>query len=71
VSREFRGTAYGLYSIITGVCFSVNNIAGGFICNNYHITMASAYGASLSRLNIVMIVFINRYSTFKPMIYCS
>lgn len=31
VTSELRGTSYGLYSVVTGVCFFVRNITFGFI----------------------------------------
>lgn len=31
VTSELRGTSYGLYSVVTGVCFFVSNITFGFI----------------------------------------
>lgn len=63
VLTEFRGTAYGLYSLVVGVCFFASNITFGFIWDNYSINMAVTYSASLSLCGIVgMIVFIRRYS---------
>jgi MFS family permease len=43
VSAELRGTAYGLYSIVTGVCFFVSNITFGFIWDIYDIQAAVVY----------------------------
>jgi MFS family permease len=64
VSTELRGTAYGLYSLVIGVCFFVSNITFGFIWDYYSIQMAVVYSTSLSFCAIVgMIVFIKRYST--------
>ncbi len=66
VSTELRGTAYGVYSLVTGVCFFASNITFGFIWDNYNINMAVAYSISLSLSAIIgMIVFIKRYSTLK------
>ncbi len=63
VPTEFRGTAYGLYSLVIGVCFFVSNITFGFIWDNYDINVAVAYSVSLSLSAIIgMIVFIKRYS---------
>ena len=63
VVTESRGTAYGLYSLVTGVCFLVSNITFGFIWDNYDITMAVTYSASLSISAIVgMFIFLKRYS---------
>ena len=66
ISTELRGTAYGVYSLVTGVCFFASNITFGFIWDNYNINMAVAYSISLSLSAIIgMIVFIKRYSTLK------
>jgi len=63
VLTEFRGTAYGLYSLVVGVCFFASNITFGFIWDNYSINMAVTYSVSLSLCGIIgMIVFIRRYS---------
>jgi len=63
VPTEFRGTAYGLYSLVIGVCFFASNITFGFIWDSYNINMAVTYSASLSLSAIIgMIVFIQRYS---------
>jgi len=63
VLTEFRGTAYGVYSLVTGVCFFVSNITFGFIWDSYNIYMAVSYSVSLSICAIIgMIVFIRRYS---------
>ena len=64
VPTEFRGTAYGLYSLVIGVCFFVSNITFGFIWDNYNINMAVTYSASLSLSAIIgMLVFIKSYSS--------
>jgi hypothetical protein len=63
VLTEFRGTAYGLYSLVVGICFFASNITFGFIWDNYSINMAVTYSTSLSLCGIIgMIVFIRRYS---------
>ena len=63
VSTELRGTAYGLYSLVTGVCFFVSNITFGFLWDNYDINIAVVYSVSLSLSAIIgMIVFIKNYS---------
>ena len=63
VTSELRGTAYGLYSLVVGVCFFASNITFGFIWDNYNINMAVTYSVSLSLSAIMgMIVFIKNYS---------
>jgi len=66
VATELRGTAYGLHSLVIGICFFVSNITFGFIWDNYSINMAVTYSASLSLCAIIgMVVFIKSYSTIK------
>ena len=63
VPTESRGTAYGLYSLVIGVCFFASNITFGFIWDDYDINTAVTYSISLSLSAIIgMIVFIKRYS---------
>lgn len=63
VSAELRGTAYGLYSIVTGVCFFVSNITFGFIWDIYDIQSAVAYSLLLSLTAVIGIfIFILKYS---------
>ncbi len=70
VSTELRGTAYGLYSLVTGICFFTCNITFGYIWDNYNINMAVVYSVSLSICAILgMIVFIKRYSKIKTSVY--
>jgi MFS family permease len=67
VQMELRGTAYGLYSLVTGVCFFVSNITFGFIWDNYNISMAVAYSVSLSICAIIgMFILIKNYSNIIP-----
>ncbi len=63
VTSELRGSAYGVYSLVTGVCFFTSNITFGFLWDNYSINMAVVYSLSLSLCAIIgMIVFIKNYS---------
>jgi MFS family permease len=63
VSTELRGTAYGFYSLVIGVCFFASNITFGFIWDNYNIHTAVLYSVSLSICAILgMIVFMKNYS---------
>jgi len=68
VSPELRGTAYGFYSLVIGVCFFVSNITFGFIWDYYDIQVAVVYSVSLSICAILgMIVFIKNYDkTITP-----
>ena len=61
--QNLEEQAYGLYSLVIGVCFFVSNITFGFIWDNYNINMAVTYSVSLSLGAIIgMIVFIKNYS---------
>jgi len=63
VTTELRGTAYGLYSLVTGICFFISNITFGFIWDIYGINMAVVYSVSLSIIAIIgMIILIKKYS---------
>jgi MFS family permease len=63
VTTESRGTAYGLYSLVTGACFFVSNLTFGFIWDNYDINIAITYSVSLSLGAIIgMFIFIQNYS---------
>lgn len=64
---ESRGTAYGLYSLVTGVCFFVSNITFGFMWDNYDIRMVVTYSVSLSFGAIIgMSILIKNYSNIIP-----
>ena len=63
LSTELRGTAYGLFSLVIGVCFFASNITFGFIWDYYNIHMAVVYSVTLSICAILgMIVFMKNYS---------
>lgn len=63
VTTDLRGTAYGLYSVVTGVCFFASNITFGFIWDIYNIQAAVAYSLTLSLTAIIgMMCFIRQYS---------
>ena len=67
VSPELRGTAYGFYSLVIGVCFFVSNITFGFMWDNHNINVAVTYSVSLSLSAIIgMIIFIKNYSNIIP-----
>ena len=59
VSPELRGTAYGLYSLVSGVCFFVSNIAFGFLWDVYGVSLAALYSLCLSIVTITgMAIFL-------------
>ncbi len=63
VVSELRGTAYGLYSLVSGICFFISNLTFGFIWDAYGVSMASLYSICLSVAAIfAMMKFIKKYS---------
>ncbi|MEJ7642555.1 MAG: hypothetical protein WKF36_10225, partial [Candidatus Nitrosocosmicus sp.] len=59
---ELRGTAYGLYSLVSGVCFFVSNITFGFLWDMYSVNLAALYSLCLSIVAIAgMAIFIKKY----------
>ncbi len=62
VSPELRGTAYGLYSLVSGVCFFVSNITFGFLWDVYAVVLAALYSLCLSIISITgMVILIKKY----------
>ena len=53
VSEHNRGTAFGFYGLIVGICLLVGNITFGFLWDNYDINIALLYSLSLSILAII------------------
>jgi MFS family permease len=53
VSEHNRGTAFGFYGLIIGVCLLIGNITFGFLWDNYDISIALLYSLSLSTLAII------------------
>ena len=63
VSPELRGTAYGLYSLVSGVCFFVSNMAFGLLWDVYGVNLAALYSLCLSIVAIMgMGIFIKKYN---------
>jgi MFS family permease len=61
VSPELRGTAYGLYSLVSGVCFFVSNITFGFLWDIYGLSSAAFYSLCLSSTAVTaMAIFIKK-----------
>ena len=62
VSPELRGTAYGLYSLVSGVCFFVSNITFGSLWDIHGVNLAALYSLCLSIVAITgMAIFIKKY----------
>ena len=61
VSQELMGTAYGLYNLVSGVCFFVSNITFGFLWDIYGVNLAALYSLCLSIIAITgMAIFIKK-----------
>lgn len=62
VASELRGTAFGLYNLIIGVCFFVSNITFGFLWDSFSLAAAVSYSAIFTVIGISgMAIFIQRY----------
>jgi MFS family permease len=60
VSEHNRGTAFGFYGLIIGICLLIGNVTFGFLWDNYNIGIALLYSLSLSTLAIISLFsFIN------------
>ncbi|MEJ7641928.1 MAG: MFS transporter [Candidatus Nitrosocosmicus sp.] len=67
VPAELRGTAYGIYNLVTGVCFFASNITFGYIWDIYGINLAVLFSLCFSFSSIAgMGIFIKSYSNIKP-----
>ena len=65
VSADLRGTAYGIYNLITGIGLFISNIVFGYIWDSYNINLAVVYSLFFSVFAIGgMIVFVKRYSLY-------
>ena len=56
VSQQNRGTAFGFYGLIVGVCLLIGNVTFGVLWDNYDINTALLYSISLSTLAIIFMV---------------
>jgi MFS family permease len=64
VSEHNRGTAFGFYGLIIGICLLIGNVTFGFIWDNYDISMALLYSLTLATLAITSL-FSFRKKFFK------
>jgi MFS family permease len=55
VPEQNRGTAFGFYGLIIGVCLLIGNITFGFLWDNYDISIALLYSLTLATLAIVFL----------------
>jgi MFS family permease len=53
VSEHSRGTAFGFFGLIIGICLLIGNVTFGFLWDNYDISIALLYSLSLSILAII------------------
>ena len=68
VSEHNRGTAFGFYGLIIGICLLIGNVTFGFLWDNNDIGIALLYSLSLSTLAIIsLFIFIKNF--FKWCIY--
>lgn len=59
--NSLRGTAYGLYYLVVGLCFLIANITVGALWQSYGPSVAAAYSIVLSTVSIIgMILFIKQ-----------
>lgn len=62
VSPELRGTAFGLYNLVVGVCFFISNILFGFLWDNYGLAAATSYSIATTAASISgMLIFVSKY----------
>ena len=62
VTPELRGTAYGIFYIVTGAGFFVSNIVFGFLWDNYSLNAAVSYSIVLALAAVVgMMIFTKKY----------
>ncbi len=67
VSAELRGTSYGLYNLVLGMCFFVSNMTFGYIWDIYGVNLAVLFSLCFSFSSIAgMSVFIKSYSNINP-----
>jgi MFS family permease len=65
VSEHNRGTAFGFYGLIIGICLLIGNVTFGFLWDNYDISIALLYSLSLSSLAIIFLFsFIKNFLKF-------
>lgn len=66
VAPELRGTAFGLYYLVTGLCLFAGNVLFGFLWDEYGLAAAVSYSAAFAVAAICgMTIFIKKYSRVK------
>ena len=56
MSEHNRGTAFGFYGLIIGICLLIGHIIFGFLWDNYDISIAVFYSLTLSLLTIIFML---------------
>ena len=63
VASELRGTAFGLYNLVIGVCFFVSNVTFGFLWDSFSLSTAITYSATVTLIAICgMAIFIKKHA---------
>jgi MFS family permease len=62
VVSELRGTAFGLYNLVVGVCFFASNVTFGFLWDNMGLAAAVSYSACITIVAIAgMAIFAKKH----------
>lgn len=62
VASELRGTAFGLFNLVIGVCFFASNVIFGFLWDNYSLVSAISYSmAATIAAGAGMTIFTRKY----------
>jgi MFS family permease len=65
VSEHNRGTAFGFYGLIIGICLLIGNVTFGFLWDNFNVSIALLYSLTLSLLAIIsMFTLIKKFQTY-------
>lgn len=63
VPSELRGTAFGLYNLMIGVCFFASNVVFGFLWDTFNLAIAVSYSAIFTIIAMTgMAFFIKKYA---------
>ncbi|MGI0037043.1 MAG: MFS transporter [Nitrososphaera sp.] len=61
VASELRGTAFGIYNLVVGVCFFASNVLFGFLWDAYGLAAAVTYSSTISAIAIsAMLLFVRK-----------
>jgi len=60
VAEHNRGTAFGFYGLIIGICLLIGNVTFGYLWDNYNVNIALLYSLSLSILAIISLLSLKR-----------